>query len=55
MAELVEAGARRVSVGGSLTWVAVSGMAAAAEAIRDRGDFSALAARIPVDEWLAPR
>ena len=55
MAELVEAGARRVSVGGSLTWVALSGMAAAAEAIRDRGDFSALAARVPVDEWLGPR
>jgi 2-methylisocitrate lyase-like PEP mutase family enzyme len=55
MAELVEAGARRVSVGGSLTWVALSGMVAAAEAIRDRGDFGALAAPVRVDEWLAPR
>ena len=55
MAELVDAGAQRVSVGGSLTWVALSGMAAAAEAIRDRGDFGALAARVPVDEWLGPR
>jgi 2-methylisocitrate lyase-like PEP mutase family enzyme len=54
MAELVEAGARRVSVGGSLTWVALSGMVAAAEAIRDRGDFGALAAPVRVDEWLAP-
>ena len=53
MAQLVDAGARRVSVGGGLTWVALSGMVAAAEAIRDRGDFSALAA--PVEEWLAPR
>ena len=55
MAELVEAGARRVSVGGSLTWVALSGMVAAAEAIRDGGDFGALAARVPVGEWLGPR
>ena len=52
-AELVAAGARRVSVGGSLTWVAVRAMADAAEAIRDAGDFSALGARVPLDEWLA--
>lgn len=52
-ADLVAAGARRVSVGGSLTWVAVRAMADAAEAIRDRGDFSALGARVPLDEWLA--
>ncbi|MDF2753911.1 MAG: 2-methylisocitrate lyase, partial [Gaiellaceae bacterium] len=55
MAELTEAGAQRVSVGGSLTWVALSGMVAAAEAIRDRGDFSALAAPVRLGEWLAPR
>ena len=41
-AEIAEAGAQRVSVGGSLTWVAVQGLAAAATAIRDRGDFSLL-------------
>src|SRR6266567_795404 len=52
-ADLVAAGARRVSVGGSLTWVAVRAMADAAEAIRDAGDFSALGARVPLDEWLA--
>ncbi len=52
-ADLVAAGARRLSVGGSLTWVAVRAMADAAEAIRDRGDFSALGARVPLDEWLA--
>jgi 2-methylisocitrate lyase-like PEP mutase family enzyme len=51
-ADLVAAGARRVSVGGSLTWVAVRAMADAAEAIRDRGDFSALGARVPLDDWL---
>jgi 2-methylisocitrate lyase-like PEP mutase family enzyme len=54
MAQLVDAGARRVSVGGSLTWVALSGMVAAAEAIRDRGDFGALAAPVRLKEWLAP-
>ena len=52
-AQVVEAGARRVSVGGSLTWVAVKAMADAATAIRDRGDFSALAARVPLPEWFA--
>jgi 2-methylisocitrate lyase-like PEP mutase family enzyme len=51
--EIAAAGARRVSVGGSLTWVAVSAMAKAAEAIRDAGDFSSLAARVPLDEWFA--
>jgi 2-methylisocitrate lyase-like PEP mutase family enzyme len=50
-AELAAAGAQRVSVGGSLTWVAVKAMADAAEAIRDRGDFSALDARLPLDDW----
>jgi 2-methylisocitrate lyase-like PEP mutase family enzyme len=40
MDAIVEAGARRVSVGGALTWVAVNAMASAAEAMRDRGDFS---------------
>jgi len=53
LAELVDAGARRVSVGGSLTWVAAKAMVDAATAIRDRGDFSALAARLPLAEWLA--
>src|ERR671937_377192 len=53
MAELVEAGAQRVSVGGALTWVAVNAFASAAEAIRDHGDFSALAAAPPLDVWLS--
>jgi 2-methylisocitrate lyase-like PEP mutase family enzyme len=55
MSELTEAGAQRVSVGGSLTWVGLSGMVEAAEAIRDRGDFSGLAAPVRLDEWLGPR
>ena len=51
LAEILGAGARRVSVGGSLTWVAVEAMADAAVAIRDHGDLSALAARVPLEEW----
>jgi 2-methylisocitrate lyase-like PEP mutase family enzyme len=51
--EIVDAGARRVSVGGGFTWVAVSAMVDAATAIRDTGDLSPLAARLPLDEWLA--
>jgi len=41
-AEMTEAGAQRVSVGGTLAWSAVAAFRAAAEAIRDRGDFSGL-------------
>ncbi len=52
MSEIVDAGARRVSVGGSLAWVAAGAMAAAAEQMRDAGDFSALRVRLPLDEWL---
>jgi 2-methylisocitrate lyase-like PEP mutase family enzyme len=53
LAEITEAGAQRVSVGGALTWVAVTAMAAAAEQIRDHGDFSALVAPTQIREWLA--
>jgi 2-methylisocitrate lyase-like PEP mutase family enzyme len=53
LGQIVAAGARRVSVGGALTWVALKAMADAAEAIRDAGDFSALAARLPLREWFA--
>ncbi len=53
LAEIVDAGARRVSVGGGLTWVAVSAMASAATAVRDDGDLSSLAARLPLSEWFA--
>ena len=38
-AEIAQAGARRVSVGGSLTWVAVKALPDAAEVILDLGDF----------------
>jgi 2-methylisocitrate lyase-like PEP mutase family enzyme len=52
VAEIVEAGAQRISVGGSLTWVAVNAAAAAAEAIRDRGDLLVLGASPPLGDWL---
>jgi 2-methylisocitrate lyase-like PEP mutase family enzyme len=47
MREIVDAGAQRVSVGGALAWVAVGALTDAVTAIRDEGDFSALAARAP--------
>jgi 2-methylisocitrate lyase-like PEP mutase family enzyme len=53
LAEITEAGGQRVSVGGALTWVAVTAMAAAAEQIRDHGDFSALVAPTQIREWLS--
>jgi 2-methylisocitrate lyase-like PEP mutase family enzyme len=53
LAEIVDAGAQRVSVGGGLTWVAVKAMADAATAIRDAGDLSALTARVPLGDWFA--
>jgi 2-methylisocitrate lyase-like PEP mutase family enzyme len=52
VAELVEAGARRVSLGGSLTWVAVHAVAQAAAAVRERGDFSLLDVDVTVERWL---
>jgi 2-methylisocitrate lyase-like PEP mutase family enzyme len=52
MSEIVDAGGQRVSVGGALTFVAVAAMAAAAEKIRDTGDFSPLGVRVPLKDWL---
>jgi len=52
LAEIVEAGARRVSVGGALTWAAVKAFADAATAIRDAGDLSKLDATLPLADWL---
>ena len=50
--EIAAAGGRRISVGGALTWVAVGAMAAAAERMRDDGDFSALDAPVEIERWL---
>jgi hypothetical protein len=41
-----------VSVGGGLTWTAVNAMLAAAKAIRDDGDFSALGRPAEFQQWL---
>jgi len=46
LAEVIDAGAQRVSVGGLLTWVAAAALTTAAERLRD-GDFSVLSARPP--------
>jgi 2-methylisocitrate lyase-like PEP mutase family enzyme len=51
LAEIYEAGAQRVSVGGALTWVGVAAAARAAEALRD-GDLSVLTPRVPLADWL---
>jgi 2-methylisocitrate lyase-like PEP mutase family enzyme len=48
VAEIAAAGARRVSVGGALTWVAARAFVEAATAIRDSGDLSSLTARTPL-------
>jgi 2-methylisocitrate lyase-like PEP mutase family enzyme len=50
--EVVEAGARRISVGGALAFVAVGAMAAAATEVRDRGDFSVLKVPAELRDWL---
>lgn len=50
--EIVSAGAKRISVGGALTWVAVDAMASAAKQMRDKGEFSALGVRPNIGEWL---
>jgi 2-methylisocitrate lyase-like PEP mutase family enzyme len=52
LADIVDAGARRVSVGGGFTWVAVRAMVDAARAVGEAGDFSSLAAKLPLDKWL---
>jgi 2-methylisocitrate lyase-like PEP mutase family enzyme len=52
LAEIVDAGAQRISVGGGLTWIAVDAAAAAARRIAE-GDLSVLGAPGPPDDWLA--
>jgi 2-methylisocitrate lyase-like PEP mutase family enzyme len=52
LAEIVEAGAQRVSVGGALAFAAAAAAADAAKRIRDDGDLSALRVRIDLEVWL---
>jgi 2-methylisocitrate lyase-like PEP mutase family enzyme len=54
VAEIFGAGAQRISVGGSLTWVAAQALVDAATAIRDDGDLSVLSARLPLGDWFGP-
>jgi 2-methylisocitrate lyase-like PEP mutase family enzyme len=53
MDEIVDAGGHRISVGGALALVAIAAAANAAEQIRNTGDFSSIAARPPIKDWLA--
>lgn len=50
--EIIDAGARRISVGGRLAWVANEALVEAAERIRDSGDLSALKLSSRAGEWL---
>jgi 2-methylisocitrate lyase-like PEP mutase family enzyme len=52
VAEIAAAGARRISVGGSLAWAAVEAMAAVARGMREDGDLSGLRGGGQVAEWL---
>ena len=53
-AQIFGAGAQRISVGGSLTWTAVTAFVDAAQAIRAGGDFSLLRGSPPLRDWLTP-
>jgi 2-methylisocitrate lyase-like PEP mutase family enzyme len=53
LAEIVEAGGQRISVGGRLAWVAINSMAAAAEELRDGGDLPTTAGPGQIIEWLS--
>ncbi|MBS1887215.1 MAG: isocitrate lyase/phosphoenolpyruvate mutase family protein [Actinobacteria bacterium] len=52
VAEIAAAGARRISVGGSLAWVAVEAMAAVAARMLEEGDLAGLRGGGQVSEWL---
>ena len=50
--DIANAGAQRVSLGGSLAWVGVRAFTDAATAIAERQDLSVLDAKSPPAEWL---
>jgi 2-methylisocitrate lyase-like PEP mutase family enzyme len=54
MAEILDAGAQRVSVGGALAWTAIEAMAATAAAMRDEGDLANLRGHAQIRRWLEP-
>ncbi|HTR73735.1 MAG TPA: isocitrate lyase/phosphoenolpyruvate mutase family protein [Solirubrobacterales bacterium] len=53
VAEIAAAGARRISVGGSLAWATVEAMAEVATRMRAEGDLSGLRGGARVAGWLA--
>jgi 2-methylisocitrate lyase-like PEP mutase family enzyme len=53
VAEIIEAGGQRISVGGRLAWVAVNAMASAAEELRDGADLPTLADPSRIIGWLS--
>jgi 2-methylisocitrate lyase-like PEP mutase family enzyme len=52
VAEVAEAGAQRISVGGQLTWVAVQALVDAATTIRSTGNLDVLTTPLDLDRWL---
>jgi 2-methylisocitrate lyase-like PEP mutase family enzyme len=52
VAAIAGAGARRISVGGSLAWAAIEAMAEVASRMRDDGDLSGLRGGGKVEGWL---
>jgi 2-methylisocitrate lyase-like PEP mutase family enzyme len=52
MNDIIAGGAKRISVGSGLTWVAAGAMAKAAQVMRDEGDLSVLRAEVKVWELL---
>jgi 2-methylisocitrate lyase-like PEP mutase family enzyme len=52
-AEIFEAGAQRISLGGSLAFLAVSALGEAAEAIRDDGEFTPITLGPKLRDWLS--
>jgi 2-methylisocitrate lyase-like PEP mutase family enzyme len=52
-AAIFEAGAQRISLGGSLAFLAVSALGEAAETIRDDGDFAPISLGPKLRDWLS--
>jgi 2-methylisocitrate lyase-like PEP mutase family enzyme len=55
LSEIIDAGAQRISVGGSLTWVAVNALIEAAAKILSHGDFSSLDVSLDLQQYLGGR
>jgi len=53
LAEIFDAGAQRVSVGGALAYGAMSAMADVARAVLEQGELAGLRVTAPIRDWLA--